>query len=71
MLRSATDLQGYSISGTDGDIGQLDRMFFDDAQWTVRHLVIDTGKWLPGRRVLISPAAVERIDARGERIELI
>lgn len=62
MLTSAATLQGYVISGTDGEIGQVDRLFFDDEKWVVRHLVVDTGKWLPGRRVLISPAAVERVD---------
>src|SRR5687767_6133976 len=70
MLRSAATLQGYAISGSDGEIGQVDRLFFDDEKWTVRHLVVDTGKWLPGRRVLISPAAVERIDPDCGRIHL-
>lgn len=70
MLRSAADLQRYSIAGTDGDIGQLDRMFFDDEHWTVRYLVVDTGKWLPGRQVLIPPAAVDQVDREGRRIRL-
>lgn len=70
MLRSAANLQGYTIEATDGDIGQLDRLFFDDTQWTVRYLVVDTGKWLPGRKVLIPPVAVERIDRVARRIHL-
>lgn len=70
MLRSASDLQGYAIVATDGEIGRLSRLFFDDERWTVRHLVVDTGKWLPGRHVLISPAAVERIDRAEQQIHL-
>jgi sporulation protein YlmC with PRC-barrel domain len=46
----------------DGEIGSIDRFFFDDERWTVRHIVVDLGTWLAGRRVLISPAAVLEID---------
>ena len=70
MLRSAATLQGYGITASDGDIGQVDRLFFDDERWTVRYLVVDTGKWLTGRRVLISPAAVDSTDDFGGRIRL-
>jgi hypothetical protein len=62
MLRSALQLKGYHIAATDGEIGKARDLFFDDALWTVRYLVVDTGTWLPGRRVLISPAALGRPD---------
>lgn len=62
MLRAASHLQRLTIHAEDGDIGSVDRLFFDDERWTVRHIVVDTGKWLPGRQVLISPAAVLGID---------
>lgn len=62
MLRTATDLKTRTIVAIDGEIGAIDRFFFDDERWTVRHIVVDLGKWLPGRRVLISPAAVLEID---------
>jgi hypothetical protein len=52
-----------TIHAEDGDIGSVDRLLFDDERWTVRHIVVDTGKWLSGRQVLISPAAVLGIDA--------
>jgi hypothetical protein len=54
MLRNATDLQGYTIHATDGDIGHVDQFYFDDESWVVRYLVVDTGSWLTGRLVLIS-----------------
>jgi hypothetical protein len=62
MLLGANDLHGYSIHATDGDIGHVDQFYFDDEAWAVRYLVIDTGNWLTGKRVLISPIAVNGID---------
>jgi hypothetical protein len=55
MLRSLTDLRGSAIVATDGDLGSVYDFYFDDHFWHVRYIVVDTGKWLPGRRVLLSP----------------
>jgi hypothetical protein len=57
MLRSVKELHSYVVQATDGDIGRLHALLFDDLSWDVRYLVCDIGVWLPGRRVLISPAA--------------
>src|SRR5688500_491061 len=62
MIRSLTDLQGYEVVATDGAIGSVDDFFFDDERWTIRYLVVDTGKWLSTRRVLISPISIRRPD---------
>ena len=56
--RSAEDLLGYAIHATDGDIGKVIDLYFDDQRWAVRYLVVDTGGWLTGRKVLISPRAI-------------
>jgi uncharacterized protein YrrD len=58
MLRTARNLKGTSIAATDGNIGSVQDLYFDDRSWTVRYLVVDTGTWLPGRHVLISPISV-------------
>ena len=58
MLRTASHLKGTSIAATDGEIGSVQDLYFDDDTWTVRYLVVDTGTWLPGRQVLISPRSV-------------
>ena len=58
MLRSMQDLQDYEIGATDGAIGNVKDFYFDDAAWVIRYLVVDTGAWLPGRKVLISPMAI-------------
>src|SRR5439155_1704239 len=59
MLRTAGDLKGVTIEAMDGDIGSVQDLYFDDHTWTVRYLVVDTGTWLPGRQVLISPFAFQ------------
>jgi sporulation protein YlmC with PRC-barrel domain len=59
MQRSVESLYGYSIRATDGDIGKIHEFYFDDETWTIRYLVVDTGSWLLGRRVLLSTAAVD------------
>ena len=61
MLKRATDLKSLAIHASDGDIGSIRTALFDDDHWTVRYLVVDTGRWLSGRRVLLSPIAVSRV----------
>jgi len=58
MLRSLKDLENYAIGATDGPIGHLKDLFFDDEAWVVRYLVVDTGTWLLSRRVLITPMSI-------------
>jgi uncharacterized protein YrrD len=57
MLRSIKQLYGDKLSTPDGEIGRVKDFYFDDRQWVVRYVVVDTGGWLPGRQVLISPHA--------------
>lgn len=62
MLRSVKELKGYAIEAADGRIGTVNDVYFDDQHRTVRHLIVDTGGWLTGRRVLIPPPGVTAID---------
>ncbi|MCA9973181.1 MAG: PRC-barrel domain-containing protein [Anaerolineales bacterium] len=62
MLRSATDLQGYTVRGVDGDVGEVTDLYFDDKAWIVRYLVVRTGGWLSGREVLLTPLVCEQPD---------
>ncbi|HZR36168.1 MAG TPA: PRC-barrel domain-containing protein [Nevskia sp.] len=70
MLRRIRSLPGLPIVATDGEIGKLKDVYFDDLHWAVRYLVVDTGGWLAGRKVLISPYSVSRIDWEGGGVEL-
>jgi hypothetical protein len=58
MLRSINETFGYRLGAKDGEIGRTKDYLFDDQFWTVRYMVADTGTWLPGRRVLISPISL-------------
>ncbi len=69
-LRSMREVAGYSISATDGKIGRLEDFILDDEDWVVRYLVVDTGKWLTGRRVLVSPGWVGEIVWRDRVVSL-
>ena len=62
MLRSINDLHGTVIEGIDGAIGRIHDLYFDDQAWTIRFLVVETGAWLEGRKVLISPVAIGEPD---------
>ena len=62
MLRIVKELYGYSIRTINGDIGEVHDFYFDDRFWTIRYLVVDTSKWLPGRKVLIPPVALGEPD---------
>lgn len=65
MLRSLNALKGYHIAATDGEVGKVHDFFFDDEFWIVRYLVVDTGHWLPGRKVLLTPGVLHRPEWRG------
>ena len=58
MLHRAKVLRGYKLDSLDGEMGRVKDFYFDDERWTVRYLVADTGNWLRGRLVLISPYAL-------------
>jgi hypothetical protein len=58
MFIKAKVLKGYTLDSRDGDIGTVKEFYFDDRHWTIRYLVADTGSWLTGRQVLISPYAL-------------
>lgn len=62
MLRSVTALQECAVHASDGDIGRVYQVYFDDEAWGVRYLVVETGNWLQDRQVLISPYSVKHVD---------
>jgi hypothetical protein len=62
VVRSVNDLRQVTIAATDGELGSVRDLYFDDLNWAVRYLVVDTGNWLPDRWVLVSPTSVRRWD---------
>jgi hypothetical protein len=61
MLSKVKTLGGYKLQARDGEIGSVKEFYFDDRHWTVRYLVAETGNWLTGRKVLISPYALRGV----------
>jgi hypothetical protein len=61
MLHYISDLTGATIKAKDGDLGHVEELYFDDENWTIRYLVVDTAPLFFGKRVLISPFGVEKI----------
>jgi uncharacterized protein YrrD len=61
-LRSSRVVTGYHIQATDGDIGHVEDFLVDDQSWTIRYLLVDTTNWWAGKKVLVAPAWIERVD---------
>jgi hypothetical protein len=62
MLRRAKELKHFKLGARDGEVGRVKDFYFDDESWKVRYFVADTGTWLPGRQVLLSPHAVKEVE---------
>ena len=69
MLRNVTQLEGFVIHATDGELGTVYQLYFDDETWAIRYLTVTTG-WLGGQRVLISPISVIHADWQAKRLDV-
>jgi sporulation protein YlmC with PRC-barrel domain len=58
MLRGVSDLRRLTIAATDGNLGGVVDLCFDDRSWNVRYLVVDAGSWFPDHWVLIPSISV-------------
>jgi uncharacterized protein YrrD len=70
MLNKAKTLKGYKLHCLDGEIGEVKEFYFDDQHWAIRYLVADTGNWLTGRQVLISPYAMGIMNKEKQYIDI-
>ena len=68
MFYKVKDLEGYKIHATDGELGAVHEIYFDDHEWRIRYFVVETGPWLFGRKVLIAPESVTGVDQDGHRV---
>ncbi|MEP7364214.1 MAG: PRC-barrel domain-containing protein [Acidobacteriota bacterium] len=58
MLWSLDSLLGFALHEQDGDLGKVHDFYFDDDTWTVRYLVVETGRWFQRKRVLVAASIV-------------
>jgi len=70
MLYKVKTLKDYKLNSLNGEIGKVKEFYFDDHHWTVRYLVAETGNWLTGRQVLISPYALVAVNKEEQHIDI-
>ena len=69
-LRSTKTIMGYHIHASDGDVGHVNDFIFDDANWQIMYLVIDTHNWVGGEKVLIDTATIKEIQWESSKVIL-
>lgn len=67
-LRSTKNVEGYNIHSNDGEIGHVEDYIVDDKKWKLVFFMVDTHNWLPGRKVLVSPHWIKKIDWNEEKV---
>jgi PRC-barrel domain len=70
QLRSAAAVRGYHVHASDGELGHVENLLADDANWDIRYLVIATRSWWPGKIVQLAPYAVTDIDWPDHQVKL-
>jgi hypothetical protein len=70
MLMAVSAIKGFAISASDGRLGSVGDLLFDDQSWKIRWLVVDTGSWLSGRKVVIHPSAIAHADVERSEISV-
>jgi hypothetical protein len=61
----AASLIGFSVEATDGGIGKIDEATGDAGR---SHLIVDTGPWIFGKKVLLPAGVVDRVDLDTETV---
>ncbi len=70
MLSSFRDLRRFAVHATDGDVGAVNDVLFDDRDWGVRYLVVETGGWLRPHPVLLAPELVASVTGEERRLDV-
>ena len=53
-LRSANEILTYKVKTSDGDLGSMDDLVVEDANWFIRFLVLSAGGWFEGQKLLVA-----------------
>jgi hypothetical protein len=64
-LEVSSDLTGYSIEALDGSIGKVDEC---TAETTGNYLVVDTGPWIFGKKVMLPGGVIDTVDDDTETV---
>jgi hypothetical protein len=60
-----TDLVGCDVEATDGHIGKVDQATYDVGS---SYVVVDTGPWIFGRKVLLPAGTLENVDVQNRKV---
>ena len=63
MMQRIDELDGFTLAASDGQIGSLKDIYFDDRRWVIRSLVIEIGNATESHKVLLSPAVIKHLVA--------
>ncbi len=69
-LRSAEEVIGYRTHAIDGDLGEVEDFIVDTRNWSIAFAVLDTGHWLPGRKIMLPVVWVNGIDWAERRFNI-
>jgi hypothetical protein len=69
-LYASDDLKSYRLIAADGEVGSINDIFFEPDGWQVRYLLVDTGRWLDRRKILVSPIAIGMIHEQDKSIDI-
>jgi hypothetical protein len=64
-IGDGSDLVGYRIEATDGQIGKIDET---SPLVGEQYLVVDTGPWVFGKKVLLPAGTVHRVDQLDQKV---
>jgi hypothetical protein len=65
-LQGIKQLYGDKLGASDGEIGHIKDFYFDDKNWAIRYVVVETGSWLADRQILLSPHSLGGLDQAGK-----
>ncbi len=69
-VRSVREVVGYRLHAADGDVGRIEDFVVDDETWAIADLIVDTRSWLPGKKALVAPGAVARVDWENREVKI-
>lgn len=69
-LRSIEEVTGYHIAVTDGEIGHAEDFLIQLDDWLIRYMVVETGNWFDGKRILVAPDWIRSIDWDDSRVHV-
>jgi hypothetical protein len=62
---TGVDLTGFGVEALDGSIGKIDKASNDVGS---SYIVVDTGPWIFGKKVLLPAGVIDRIDGDDETV---